>query len=299
MPLVYACIAPHGGEIIAELATKWTVGKFSKTREGMRRVARQVALSRPDTIIIASPHNLRLWRNIGVVTAANSTGHLIASLRNPRSVKVKAKCDIEIAKTLLKRAEGRNLPVVGVNYGSDEGTTSDLPMDWGTLIPLWFIFRACKRKPRIVIVTPSREIPLKENHAFGRVIADLALKNKSKRIVFVASSDQAHAHMKSSSFGFNKAAKIYDSFILHALETNNLQSIVKVKQRIVVGAKPDSLWQMTILAGIASKIPMRPRVYSYQVPTYYGMICAGFQIIRRADSRLLPEVEDAPSFAHL
>jgi len=277
MPLVYACIAPHGGEVIPELATKWTVTRFSKTREGMRELAEQVAQSRPDTVIIASPHNLRLHRKIGIVTAANSTGHLQASLRNPKSVTVKAKCDVELAKELLERAESRNMPVVGANYGSNEGTASDLPMDWGTVIPLWFIFKACKRKPRIAIVTPSREIPLKQNHEFGRVIADLAEKNRSKRIVFVASSDQAHAHKKSSSFGFNRAAKVYDELVLQAIERNNLQSIMEVKQRIIDGAKPDSLWQMTILAGILSKIPMRSHLYSYQVPTYYGMICAGFQ----------------------
>lgn len=277
MPLVYACITPHGGEVIADLATKYTVRKFSKTREGMREVARQVARSRPDTVIIASPHNLRLWGRIGIVTAANSTGRLQASPRNPKSVTVKAKCDVELAKQLLERAQRRNLPVVGANYGSNEGTASDLPMDWGTLIPLWFIFKACKRKPRIVIVTPSREIPLKENHALGRVIADLATNNRSKRIVFVASSDQAHAHKKSSSFGFNRAAKVYDNIVLDAIKNNDIQSILKIKPSVIDGAKPDSLWQMTILAGIASKIPLRSHVYSYQVPTYYGMICAGFQ----------------------
>jgi aromatic ring-opening dioxygenase LigB subunit len=279
MPLVYACIAPHGGEVIAELATRWTVRRFSKTREGMRELARQVAKSRPDTVIIASPHNLRLQRRIGIVTAENSTGHLQASLRNPKSVTVKAKCDVELAKELLKRAESEKLPVVGANYGSNEGTVSDLPMDWGTVIPLWFIFKACKRRPRIVIVTPSREIPLKQNHAFGRAIAELAEKNRSKRIVFVASSDQAHAHKKSSSFGFNSAAKVYDKLVLRAIATNNLQSILKIKRKIIDGAKPDSLWQMTILAGIVSRIPTRSRLYSYQVPTYYGMICAGFQTV--------------------
>jgi aromatic ring-opening dioxygenase LigB subunit len=282
MPLVYACIAPHGGEIIADLANKYTVKKFLRTREGMRELARQVARSRPDILIIASPHNLRLRRKIGIVTAANSTGRLQASPRNPKSVSVKARCDVEFAKQLLSEAERLNLPVVGANYGSNEGPTSDLPMDWGTLIPLWFIFKACKRKPRIVIVTPSREIPLRQNHALGRVIADLARKNRSKRIVFVASSDQAHAHKKSSTFGFNKAAKIYDNLILQAIKTNNIQSMLKIRQKIIDGAKPDSLWQMAILAGVASKIPLRAQLYSYQVPTYYGMMCAGFQRVARA-----------------
>jgi hypothetical protein len=40
----------------------------------------------------------------------------------------------------------------------------------------------------------------------------------------------------------------------------------------------DGLWQMTILAGIADKIALRAQLVCYDVPTYFGMICASFQI---------------------
>ncbi len=34
MTLVYACIAPHGAELIPKLATRTSYAKFGKTREG-------------------------------------------------------------------------------------------------------------------------------------------------------------------------------------------------------------------------------------------------------------------------
>jgi aromatic ring-opening dioxygenase LigB subunit len=49
------------------------------------------------------------------------------------------------------------------------------------------------------------------------------------------------------------------------------------KQTLVKGAKPDSLWQMAVLAGIAERIKLRAEVVSYDVPTYFGMICASLQ----------------------
>jgi aromatic ring-opening dioxygenase LigB subunit len=276
MPLVYACIAPHGSEAIAKLAGKSTVTKFQKTREGLRRLAKEVRKVRPDTIVITSPHNLKLWRKISVVTAENSTGTLQASPRDKRSVSLKVKCDAEFAKDILQRATERNLPVIGANYGTSEGVTSDMPMDWGTLVPLWFIIPECAPKPKVVIVTPSREIPLSQNFQFGRVIGELS-ERKARRIVFVASADQAHRHKKSGPYGFSKAAKEYDRLVLDAIQRNQIGSIMKLKPKFVDAARPDSLWQMTMLAGVVDRVKMNATVLSYQVPTYFGMICASFR----------------------
>lgn len=276
MTLVYACIAPHGSEAIAKLASKSTLRKFQKTRDGLRNLAKEVKKARPDTIVIATPHNLKVWRKIVVVTAENSTGTLQASSRNKRSVGLRVRCDVEFAKSLLEAATRRKLPVVGANYGTSEGVTSDMPMDWGTLVPLWFIIPECRPKPKVVIVTPSREIPLSQNFQFGRVIGELS-RRKAKRIVFVASADQAHRHKKSGPYGFNKTSKEYDKFVVHAIQGGRIKSIMRLKPKFVDAARPDSLWQMTMLAGVVDGLRMKAELISYDVPTYFGMICASFR----------------------
>lgn len=52
---------------------------------------------------------------------------------------------------------------------------------------------------------------------------------------------------------------------------------MNLKAKFVENAKPDSLWQMTMLAGVLSRVRMHAELFSYQVPRYYGMICAGFR----------------------
>jgi len=168
------------------------------------------------------------------------------------------------------------MPVVGANYGSTEGETSDLPMDWGSLIPLWFILSKKGRQPRVSIVTPSRDIPLAQNVKFGTMIADIIEQDRSKRFVFIASADQAHTHQESGPYGFNKAGAEYDRIILQAIKENKLNLVLKLKKKFVEDAKPDSLWQLAILAGILTRVKMKSQIFSYQVPTYYGMICAGY-----------------------
>lgn len=271
MPLVYACIAPHGGETIPALAG----GKlrlFAPTRRGMRILARQVKEVRPNTIVIASPHNLRLPKHIGVVISEHSSGQIVEGTKR---VILRAKCDVEIGRAIIDEAERRDLPVVGANYGALEGPASDLAMDWGTLIPLWFFLRENRLKSRVLIVTPSRGIPLEQNHEFGKCIANVA-ENSRRRVVFVASSDQAHAHRKDGPYGYDPHAKVYDRYVVEAVEGDRLSSVMRIDPGLVEAAKPDSLWQMAMLAGVLDVVRMKGHLVSYQVPTYYGMLCAGF-----------------------
>lgn len=271
MPLVYACIAPHGGEIVPALAGA-KLPLFMGTRRGMKELAKEMIGARPDTIVIASPHNLRLHRHIGVVTAENSSG---SAREGRKEIRYRAKCDKDLAGKIVEAAEKSSLPVVGATFGVYEGPLSDMSMDWGTLIPLWFFLRGTGLKSKIVIVTPSRGIPLSQNFEFGAVIAKVAEREK-KRVAFVASADQAHTHRKSGPYGYSPAAEKYDRFVVKAIREGDLESIMSLSPQFVDRARPDSLWQMTVLAGALSVVPMEARLLSYQAPTYYGMLCAGY-----------------------
>ena len=275
MTLVYACIAPHGGEIIPELASKAMLPKFEETRAAMRVLAKRISETHPQTVVIASPHNLRLVSRIAVVVSENSSGTLEGS--SNRFVSLRAQCDIDFGRILLRQAEKEGLPVVGANYGTATGSSSDMQMDWGTLIPLWFVLKEQKLKPKILIVTPSREIPLRKNFAFGQLLGRLMNKDRKRKFVFIASADQGHAHSRTGPYGFSPAAAKYDDFVLRAIRDNSLKRVMRLNPRFVEKAKPDSLWQIAILAGINEVVPLRSQLLSYQVPSYYGMACAGFE----------------------
>jgi aromatic ring-opening dioxygenase LigB subunit len=248
----------------------------AETTEGMLRLAAEMKRARPDTIVIATPHNLRLLRKIGVVIAENSSGRVVAG---DKSISLEVRCDVELALELLSSAEESGIPVVGANYGTESGPLSNLAMDWGTLIPLWFFLRLNRLRSKIVIVTPSREIPLKENYRFGVKVAELAERGK-KRVAFVASSDQAHAHAKTGPYGYSPKAAVYDRRVVEAIKGNRLADILKFDPSLVDEAKPDSLWQMTMLAGALSQVGMTGRLYSYEVAGYFGMLCAGYTKVR-------------------
>jgi aromatic ring-opening dioxygenase LigB subunit len=278
MTLVYSCIAPHGGEIIPELASRPMLRRFKETRDAMRTLARRISESRPQTIVVASPHNLRLYGRIAVVTTENSSGQLRGSSK--KSITLHARCDRAFAESILRASETANLPVVGANFGTTSGVASDMQMDWGTLVPLWFVLKDKRNPPKIVIVAPSREIPLGKNYEFGQLLGRIMTLDRKRRFVFIASADQAHAHSLSGPYGFNPAASKYDRIVLNKIRQNKLKAIMNLSTRLVEDAKPDSLWQMTMLAGVTDMVRSRSNLLSYQVPTYYGMACAEFEPVR-------------------
>jgi aromatic ring-opening dioxygenase LigB subunit len=247
---------------------------FSPTRRGMRKLAAQMKAARPDTIVVATPHSLRLRRHICVVTSENSSGSVS---RGGKEVRLSVRCDRELAGRVINEAEKRGIPVVGANYGTDSGTLSDVRMDWGTLIPLSFFLGSgpSRKNRRILIVSPARDIQLAHNFEFGRIVADVCEELKA-RVAFVASADQAHAHDKNGPYGYSSRAAEYDRLVLNAIRGERLRSIMELSPRLVEAAKPDSLWQMTMLAGLLDRVPMKGEIFSYQVPTYFGMACVGY-----------------------
>jgi len=269
MSVVFACIAPHGAEAIPELAGDM-LEAFAETRRGMEQLAAEMKQDKPDTIVLATPHNLRLEGTIGVVTTEFTGGTLEA---NNNTVKLRCKCDRQLAKQISENAKKQGLPVVGANYGASEGEASCMPMDWGTLIPLWFLIGQDEAGPNVVIVTPSREIPLQSLVRFGRVVAETA-EFSGRKIAFVASADQGHAHEAKGPYGFHLASAKYDEEVKNAVLKNDLAPLLSLPPQFIEDAKPDSLWQLAMLQGILEHTEMVGRLLSYQVPTYFGLLCA-------------------------
>ena len=272
MGIVFACIMPHGAEAIPQLAgQKQKV--FSKTTQSMESIAAAMRKQHVDTVIIATPHNLRLKSNIGVITTEFTEG----ALRTENaSIQIRLKCDRALAETVLTEAEESGLPVVGVNYGTDRGESSCMPMDWGTLIPLWFL-KSHSEKLQVVSVTPSREIPLQDLVEFGSLIARAADKCGAK-VAFVASADQAHAHKKSGPYGYHPDSAKFDQLVVDMVRHNRLEDVLKLDKQLIENAKPDSIWQLAILIGILKEVPMQAEFLSYQAPTYFGVLCAAYTL---------------------
>jgi len=266
MTFVTGGILPHGSALIPGFNEEGNTEEFKRVRNAVRIASRIILQKNPDTIVVATPHNLRIKGHIGVISSENCAGSLSS---DTKTIKVSVRTDLPLAEAIYQESYENNLHVVKVNYGTDSGPLSCMPLDWGTIIPLFFL--GCSRK--VVVLTPSRELPLVELVKFGKIVR-LAAGKLRRHIAFIASADQAHAHTKSGPYGFDRAAKQYDMFVEELVKQARLDRLIDLPLQMVQKAKPDGLWQMLILYGALSERKYRTVFSYYGRPSYYGMLVA-------------------------
>ena len=270
--LVAAGIAPHGFSIISEIAGE-EEELFKPTRDAMKQFGETFKKHSPDTIVVLTPHGLRLEGVNAVYTSAYCRGSLSGG---GKMVTSEFKCDQLLAREILTEIKNTDIPVVGANFGALAGPASHIEMDWGTLIPLWYCGAQDESNPEIVVIAPTREIPLSKMVELGEIIGRV-VESSNKKVALIASADQAHCHDSEGPYGYHPEAKKYDDRIIELIRNDELEKLLEMDMDLVEDAKPDSLWQMLILYGALKITPMKGKLLSYQVPTYFGMAVATYE----------------------
>ena len=238
--LVAAAIAPHGELDGAEA-----------TRAAMEEIGRRVADAEPAALVVVTPHNVHVEDHFAVVTAARLG---------------EAPVDRELALAIVVAARADGLPAVAVSFGGNDPAEAEMPIDWGTEVPLAFLPRV-----PVVVVSPARDRPLAEHVRLGAAIARAAAE---RAIAVVASADHGHAHSSDGPYGYDAAAAEYDDRVVEAVRANRLGELLAVSE-LAVRARADSLWQLLVLHGALGD-GWRAELLSYEAPDYYGMLCAVF-----------------------
>jgi aromatic ring-opening dioxygenase LigB subunit len=261
--IVFGAIAPHGDPVFAD---------GSLTGEALQELGRRLEHARPDVIVVATPHNVHVEGAFATVVAANLGGSLEEQGFAATGVSLTSSVDRELAAALVGSLRAAGLPAVGMSFGSNDPELAEMPMDWGTLIPLWFLGGRGEEALPVVVVSPCRERSLEDHVVAGRAIA---AATDGRRVAFVASADHGHAHDPDGPFGFDPASAQYDAQVVGLVAGDRLGEVLALES-IVQAASADSLWQMAMLHGALGDA-FRPELLSYERPTYFGMLVASYE----------------------
>jgi aromatic ring-opening dioxygenase LigB subunit len=253
--IVFGAIAPHGDPAFDE---------GSATRAAFEELGRRLQAAAPEVAVVVTPHNVHVEGAFAVVRAAT-----IAGAFEERELALTCDVDRALAEQVLDEFRARDLPAVGVSYGSNDLALAEMPMDWGTLIPLWFLGR--DQRP-VVVVSPSRERSLEDHGRAGEAIAAAC---EGRRVALVASADHGHAHDPDGPFGYDPASAVYDARVVELVSQNRLGDLAAL-EALVMAASADSLWPMVVLHGALGD-GFRVEVLAYDRPTYFGMLCAALE----------------------
>jgi aromatic ring-opening dioxygenase LigB subunit len=241
-----------------------------ETRQGMDELARRFAAARPEATIVFTPHNVHVEDSFAVVTAVRLTGTL-AELDRP-DIELTCPVDRALALDVRDAVRAAGIPVVGVSFGGNMVEQSMMPMDWGVLVPLWFMGGRDDPQTPAVVVSPARDRPLEEHVRAGAAVAEAAA---TKRVAVIASADHGHAHSADGPYGFDEAAAEFDERVVDTVRAGDLARLLELDLDLVRRAAADSYWQLLMLHGALGD-GWRAELLSYEAPTYYGMLCAAF-----------------------
>jgi aromatic ring-opening dioxygenase LigB subunit len=254
--LVFAAIAPHGGLVFEQ--------PDAPTRRGMEELKRRFDAAQPDAVIVVTPHGTLVDGHFGVVRSAKVSEHDNQFL--DAEYLYGGPGDPELADACIRALQEEGLAALGVTFGTTVAGASEMPIDWGAGIPLWFM-----RAPAVV-VTPCRAL---SNDEHVRAGAALARATADRRVGFVASADHGHGHTAAGPYGYAPESKEYDDQIVELVRENRLGELAGWDAGVAVAAKADSFWQLLMLHGAIGG-DFDVELLSYEAPTYFGMLCAAF-----------------------
>jgi aromatic ring-opening dioxygenase LigB subunit len=269
--IVAAAIAPHGGIAVAELCDESELDVAAATRAGLEELGRRFGAAAPETIVVLTPHNVHLEGSLAVIVAGRLEGVVG---EDGREIALTSPVDLELALALLGALADANIPATAVSYGGNRPAEASMPMDWGALIPLWYLGGRTDPAPRVVLVSPARDLPGRVHVDAGRVVAETAARS-GKRVALIASADHGHAHDPAGPYGFDPASEIYDRQVVEIVRDNRLADLLDIDPDFVATAQADSWWQMLVLHGAVGDA-FDAELLSYEAATYFGMLCASF-----------------------
>jgi len=268
--IVFACIAPHGDLAIPEACPPDRRALAAATQAGMAELGRRFARADPDVVVVLTPHGIHLEGQFGVVVAGRAAG----ALEGAPTVAVDVPVDRELALAMVDALRRAGLPAAGVSYGGNVPAESVMPLDWGSLIPLWYLGGRRNPPVPVVVIAPARDLSTAHHVAAGAALA-AAISASGRRAGLVASADQAHTHDREGPYGFDPAASVHDALVVSILREGRMAALRDLDPALVAAAKPDAWWQELMLLGAIGE-RWTPELLSYEAPTYYGMLCAAF-----------------------
>ncbi|MCL4334022.1 MAG: hypothetical protein M1161_01890 [Candidatus Thermoplasmatota archaeon] len=253
MTLVKTYLIPHGDEILSF--------PNRESREMNKSIAKESKNDPSETILIISPHSLRIPCGLPVV----NTQYLSGKYEIGKStLKGEYETDRELNSLLIKKSKY----FVETNFVTTSGKLSTFPVDFGSLIPLTFF---CDKKVSLLGQwrTSKRDLLI----SLGRKMFEVVSKSERK-ISVVFSADQAHTHSKKGPYGFDTRAKKYDSIVKKAIESNKFDELFSLDDDYIEGAKPDSYWNLLMLHGFIEQGSLKPKFHYYYLQEYFGMLFA-------------------------
>ncbi len=261
--LVFSAIVPHPPILLPRLDNK-NAKKIAKTAEALEKLRANLEATKPDAIIIFSPHG----KNLPDAFSMNLVPTYKADFEEFGDFETKKeyKSDIMLVQEIMESVHYvKKVPMA---------LTSDEKLDHGITIPLELLAKNMQNTA-IIPIYPSM-LDHKTHFDFGGRLKDVVV-NHGKRIAVIASGDLSHRLTSDAPAGFSPKGKEFDEKIIELISTKNAVGTLNLNEEFVDEAKECGFHCILMLMGLMEKINYTPEILSYEGPLGVGYMVANFK----------------------
>ena len=257
MSILAAFMVPHPPMIVPEVG-KGSEKQVLETTLAYERVADEVAVLKPDTLIITSPHAVMYADYFHISPGKAATGSF-RPFRAP-GVRISERYDEDLVRRICALADEAGFPA---------GTLGerDASLDHGTMVPLWFI-RQKYAGGKIVRIGLSG-LPLTDHYRLGQIIAR-AVEDTDTRAVLIASGDLSHKLQAYGPYGFAPEGPEYDRRIMDVCGRAAFGELLDFDEAFCDRAAECGHRSFVIMAGAMDGLRVKATVLSHQDVTGVG-----------------------------
>ena len=266
MGILAGFVVPHPPMIVPDVG-RGSEARIKETTEAYEQVAREIALLKPDTIIITSPHTTMYSNYFHISPGKGAKGDL-GDFRAPK-VKFDEEYDYELVNRLVDITYNAGFPA-GIEGEREKR------LDHGTMVPLYFI-RKFYGKGKIVRIGLSG-LSLIDHYQLGIYIKNV-VNELGRRAVFVASGDLSHKLQEYGPYGYAPEGPLYDDRIMDTLGRAAFGEMLEFDEEFCDKAAECGHRSFVIMSGAFDGVNVKSKVYSHQDVTGVGYgVCSIYPI---------------------
>ncbi len=266
MPLLSGYVVAHPPLAVHEVG-RGDEEKIRASLDSYDRIARDIAMLRPDTLVITSPH-APMYRDYFHISPGKGARGDFGAFRASQ-VSFDVSYDQELSEAIRDKCDTLGFPA------GFEGER-DPSLDHGVMVPLYFIDKYYRDYS--ILRTGLSGLPLREHVTFGKIIA-AAAESLGRRWVFIASGDLSHCQKEEGPYGYSPEGPEYDSKLMEVLKKGDLEELAGFDELFLEKAEECGHRSFCIMSGAFGGGRVCTEVLSHEATFGVGY---GFAIIRPA-----------------
>jgi len=272
MSIIRSYALPHPPLAVPEVGRGQEKG-IEKTLEAFYKVADEIALIKPETIVFITPHSVLYSDYFHISPGSSATGSF--SRFGAAGAALKTEYDVDMVGRISELA-GKN----GVYAGT--AGEKDAKLDHGTMVPMWFINKRYTDYKTVRISQSGLEPSA--HYKMGMVIKKAA-EGMGRRTVLIASSDLSHKLNGDGPYGYAPEGHDFDEAVLKALSSGDFLSLMGINEKLRERAAECGYNSLMILAGLYDGKRVDTEILSYEGPFGVGYAVVAFKPGQDDDNR--------------